>query len=192
MTYLILGLVLFLGAHSVRIVADDWRTARLAAVGERPWKLVYSLISIVGFVLIVYGYGQARLAPVVLYAPPVWTKHLAALLTLPAFILIAAAYVKGTRIKARVGHPMVLGVKLWAFAHLISNGTLADVVVFGSFLLWAVLDYIAARRRDRAAGTVYPVGPVSRDLIAIGVGGLAWAIFGFALHGPLIGVRPFG
>jgi uncharacterized membrane protein len=191
MTYLLLGLVVFLGAHSVRVVADGWRTARIAAMGEGPWKLVYSLVSIVGFVLIVYGYGQARLAPLVVYAPPVWTKHLAALLTLPAFILVAAAYVKGTRIKARVGHPMVLGVKLWAFAHLIANGMLADVVLFGSLLVWSVLDYIASRRRDRAAGTVYPVGPMSRDLIAIGAGGLAWAIFGFVLHGPLIGVRPF-
>ena len=95
-----------------------------------------------------------------LYAPPVWTRHVATLLVLPAFILVAAAYVKGTRIKARVGHPMILGVKLWAFAHLISNGTLADVVLFGSFLVWAVIDYIASRRRDRAAGIVYPVGPV--------------------------------
>jgi uncharacterized membrane protein len=191
MAYLIAGLVIFLGAHSVRIVADDWRAARIASWGEGKWKIVYSLVSIAGFVLIVYGYGEARLVPTVLYTPPVWTRHLAALLTLPAFILIVAAYVKGTRIKARIGHPMIVGVKLWAFAHLLSNGTLADVVLFGAFLVWAVLDYLAARRRDRAAGTVYPVGPVSRDLIAIGAGGLAWAIFAFMLHGPLIGVRPF-
>jgi uncharacterized membrane protein len=192
MTYLILGLVAFLAVHSVRIFADGWRTARIAAMGEGPWKIAISIVSLVGLVLIVHGYGQARLAPTVLYAPPVWTKHLAALLTLPAFILLAAAYVKGTRIKARIGHPMIAGVKLWAFAHLIANGMLADVVLFGAFLAWAVLDYIASRRRDRVAGTVYPVGPPSRDLIAIGAGGLAWAIFAFALHGPLIGVRPFG
>ena len=192
MLWLILGLALFLAPHSVRIVADDWRTARIATMGERKWKLAYTIVSIAGFALIVYGYGQARMAPVVLYTPPVWTKHVAALLTLPAFILITAAYVKGTRIKARVGHPMILGVKVWAFAHLIANGTLADVVLFGAFLAWAVPDYIASRRRDRAAGVAYPPGPVSRDLIAIGAGGLAWAIFGFVLHGPLIGVRPFG
>jgi uncharacterized membrane protein len=192
MLWLIVGLVLFLAPHSVRIVADDWRAARIASMGERRWKLAYTVVSLAGFALIVWGYGQARMAPVVLYAPPVWTKHAAALLTLPAFILIAAAYVKGTRIKARVGHPMILGVKVWAFAHLIANGTLADVVLFGAFLAWAVLDYIASRRRDRAAGTMYPAGPASRDLIAIGAGGLAWAIFGFVLHGPLIGVRPFG
>ncbi len=192
MTTLVLGLALFLGVHSVRIVANDWRAARIAAMGEGPWKVVFALLSIVGFILIVYGYGQARQATSLLYSPPVWTKHVAALLTLPAFILIAAAYVKGTRMKARVGHPMILGVKLWAFAHLLANGTLADVVLFGSFLVWAVLDYIASRRRDRAASIVYPVGPISRDMIAIGAGGIAWIVFGFLLHGPLIGVRPFG
>lgn len=192
MTLLILGLGLFLGMHSVRVVADDWRTARIASTGERPWKLAFTIISVLGLLLIIYGYGQARQATPVLYAPPVWTKHVAALLTLPAFILVAAAYVKGTRIKARVGHPMILGVKLWAFAHLIANGTLAGVVLFGSFLVWAVLDYIASRRRDRAAGTVYPIGPISRDMTAVAIGSIAWAVFAIFLHGPLIGVRPFG
>lgn len=191
MTLLVLGLAVFLGVHSVRIAADDWRSARIAAMGEARWKLAYSVIALVGLVLIVYGYGQARQATALLYAPPIWMRHVAALLTLPAFILIAAAYVSGTRIKARVGHPMILGVKLWAVAHLLANGTAADVVLFGAFLVWAVLDYVAARRRDRVAGTVYAIGPVSRDLIAIGAGGLAWALFGFALHAPLIGVRPF-
>lgn len=191
MRLFILGLVLFLGTHSVRIVADDWRTARILKSGERLWKLAFTIISIVGFLLIIQGYGHARQATPLLYTPPVWTKPVATLLVLPAFILVAAAYVKGTRIKARVGHPMILGVKLWAFAHLISNGTLADVVLFGSFLVWAVIDYIASRRRDRAAGTVYAIGPVSRDLIAVGAGALAWFVFGFFLHGPLIGVRPF-
>ena len=192
MTLLILGLVLFLGAHSVRIVADDWRTKRVAAMGEGPWKAVYSIVAIAGFVLIAWGYGEARTAPTVLYAPPVWTKHLAALLTWPAFVLLAASKTPGTRIKAAVGHPMVVGTKMWAFAHLISNGTLADVLLFGSFLAWAVLDYTAARRRDRRAGTTYAVGPISRDLIAVVVGTVAWVAFALWLHGPLIGVRPFG
>jgi uncharacterized membrane protein len=189
---LILGLVLFLGAHSVRIVADDWRTKRVAAMGEGPWKAVYSIVAIAGFVLIAWGYGEARTAPTVLYAPPVWTKHLAALLTWPAFVLLAASKTPGTRIKAAVSHPMVVGTKIWAFAHLISNGTLADVLLFGSFLAWAVLDYTAARRRDRRAGTTYAVGPISRDLIAVVVGTVAWVAFALWLHGPLIGVRPFG
>ena len=192
MTWLVLGLFLFLGTHSVRIFAESWRGGRIAKMGLKPWKGVYSVISIIGFVLIVWGYGVARGAPVVLYAPPVWTKHVAALLTIPAFILLAAAYVPGTRIKRAVGHPMVAGVKSWAFAHLLANGTLADVVLFGAFLVWSIADYIVARRRDRAVGMVYVVGPVSRDIIAVVVGLVAWAAFAFWLHGAWIGVRPFG
>jgi len=192
MFWLIVGLVLFLAPHSVRIFAEPWRTRRIAAMGLAPWKVVISVLSIVGFVLIIWGYGQARMAPVPLYSPPLWTRHLAALLTMPAFVLLVAAYVPGTRIKRAVGHPMVLAVKLWAFAHLLANGTLADVVLFGTLLAWAVLDYIAARKRDRAAGTVYAVGPVSRDLVAVVAGLALWAVFAFWLHGAWIGVRPFG
>ncbi len=192
MTWLVLGLVIFLGTHSVRIFAESWRGTRVAAMGLNGWKGVYSVVSILGFVLLVWGYGVARGAPVILYSPPVWTKHVAALLTIPAFILLAAAYVPGTRIKRTVGHPMVAGVKAWALAHLLANGTLADVVLFGAFLVWAIADYIAARRRDRAAGTVYVVGPITRDVTAVVVGLVAWAAFAFWLHGALIGVRPFG
>jgi len=192
MTLMILGLVLFLGTHSVRIFADDWRAARIAAMGEGAWKGIYSIVAIAGFVLIVWGYGEARATTTVLYSPPVWTRHLAALLTLLSFILLAASKTPGTRIKAAVGHPMVAGVKLWAFAHLLANGTLADVVLFGSFLGWAVLDYTAARRRDRAAGVSYAAGPLSRDAVAVAIGTVAWVAFALWLHGPLIGVRPFG
>jgi uncharacterized membrane protein len=192
MTLLLLGLVLFLGTHSVRIFADGWRARRVSAMGLNAWKGVYSVVSIAGFVLIVYGYAAARLEPVVLYLPPVWTRHLAALLTIPAFILLVAAYVPGTRIKRAVGHPMVLGVKTWAVAHLLANGMLADVLLFGAFLAWAVLNYISARKRDRAAGTVYVVGPVTRDMIAVTGGLVAWAVFAFWLHRALIGIGPFG
>jgi uncharacterized membrane protein len=192
MTLLILGLVLFLGVHSTRIVAEGWRTATIARVGEKPWKAIYSLLSIAGFVLLVIGYGAARQSPVVLFAPPVWTRHLAALLTIPAFVLLVAAYVPGNAIKRTIGHPMVAGVKVWALAHLLANGTLADLLLFGTFLAWAVLGFIAARRRDRAAGTTYPAGPGSRTAITVVVGLVAWAVFAFALHRPLIGVAPFG
>jgi uncharacterized membrane protein len=192
MTWLILGLILFLGSHSARIFAEPWRQRRIAAMGLNGWKAVYSIVAIAGFVLIVIGYGEARSAPVILYSPPSWTRHLAALLTIPAFVLLAAAYVPGTRIKRAVGHPMVAGVKIWAFVHLLANGTLADVLLFGAFLAWAVVDYIAARRRDRAAGVTYAVGPASRDLIAVVVGLAAWALFAFWLHAAWIGVRPFG
>ena len=192
MTLLILGLVLFFGVHSTRIVANDWRAATIARVGEKPWKAIYSLLSIAGFVLLVIGYGAARQSPVVVYVPPVWTRHLAALLTIPAFVLLVAAYVPGNAIKRAIGHPMVAGVKLWALAHLIANGTLADVLLFGGFLAWAALSFTAARRRDRAAGTTYPAGPGSRTAITVVVGLVAWAVFAFALHRPLIGVAPFG
>ena len=191
MLMLVAGLVVFLGVHSVRIVADDWRAARIAAIGERPWKLLYAIVSLVGFVLLVYGYGQARQATALLWQPPIWTRHVAAVLVLVAFVLVAAAYVPGTRIKSAVGHPMILGVKVWALAHLLANGTLADVVLFGAFLAWAIVDYAASRRRDRAAGTTYPPGPPARDAIAVVLGAVAWAVFAFWLHGPLIGVRPF-
>ena len=192
MTLLIAGLVVFLGAHSVRIVADPWRTRTIARVGEGPWKGVYSLVSLAGFALIVWGYGMARGTPVVLWTPPVWTRHLAALLTLPAFVLVTAAYVPGNRLKAAVGHPMIAGVKVWAFAHLVANGMLADVVLFGAFVAWAVVDFAASRRRDRLAGRSYPAGRVGGDLAVVGIGIVAWAVFAFVLHGPLIGVRPFG
>jgi len=192
MTLLLLGLALFLGVHSTRIVAEGWRTATIARVGEKPWKGIYSLLSIAGFVLLVIGYGAARQSPVVLFAPPMWTRHLAALLTIPAFVLLVAAYVPGNAIKRAIGHPMIAGVKVWALAHLLSNGTLADVLLFGTFLAWAVLGFIAARRRDRAAGTTYPAGPGSRTAITVVVGLVAWAVFAFALHRPLIGVAPFG
>lgn len=191
MLTLIAGLVVFLGVHSVRIVADPWRARTVARVGEGPWKIAYSLVALAGLVLIVWGYGQARMAPVVIWTPPVWTRHVAALLVLPAFILIAAGNMRGTRMKARLGHPMVLGTKLWAFAHLLANGMLADVLLFGSFLAWAIVDYASARRRDRTAGVVYPPGSLSRDAIALVAGLVAWVVFGFWLHGPLIGVRVF-
>lgn len=189
MTALVLGLVLFLGTHSVRIVAEPWRGAQIARLGPNRWKALYSVIAIAGFVLIVWGYGAARVDPILLYAPPVWTRHLAALLTAPAFVLVAAAYVPGTHIKAGVGHPMVAGVKLWALAHLVANGTVADVLLFGTFLAWAVVDFVAARRRDREAGTVHVAGPWTRDFVAIAAGLVAWAVFALWLHGMLIGVR---
>jgi uncharacterized membrane protein len=192
MTLLIAGLLLFLGAHSVRIVAEPWRVAQIARRGEERWKMAYSLVSIAGFALLVYGFGVARAAPVVLWMPPVWTRHLAALLLLPAFVLVAAAYVPGNRIKAAVGHPMIAGVKVWAFAHLLANGRLAAVVLFGAFLAWAIADFIASRRRDRTAGTRYPSGTTARDAITVIVGLGAYGLFAFVLHGPLIGVRPFG
>lgn len=191
MTYLIFGLLLFLGIHSIRIVADDWRRNTIGRIGELRWKAVYSIASALGLALIVGGYGVARMDPLVLWLPPAWTRHLAALLTLPAFVLIAAAYIQGNRFKATIGHPMVVGVKLWALAHLLANGNLADVLLFGSFLVWAALSFRSARRRDHAAGITYPRGPALRDVLTVIAGTAAWAGFAMLLHVPLIGVRPY-
>ena len=192
MAMLLLGLVLFLGVHSVRIFADDWRTQVITRRGEGAWKGLYSLLSIAGFALIIWGYGLARQQPVVLWTPLVAMRHMASLLTLIAFILLVAAYVPRNGIKARLHHPMVIGVKVWAFAHLLCNGNLADVVLFGAFLVWAALDFRAARGRDRAAQTVYPAGTVAATAITVIVGAVAWVGFALWLHGMLIGVRPFG
>jgi uncharacterized membrane protein len=191
MTYLILGLILFLAVHSVRIVADDWRTRTIARIGALPWRGLYSLLSLAGFVLLVWGYGQARMSSMVLYDPPVFMRHVAGLLMLVSLVLIAAAYVPGNHIKAALGHPMLLGVKLWAFAHLLANGRLADVILFGAFLAWAVVDFIAARRRDRAAGTVYAAGQGMRTLLTVLAGAGAWVALVWGLHLWLIGVPPF-
>lgn len=193
MAALVLGLVLFLGLHSTRIFAEGWRTRTMESFGEKEYKLLYSVLSIAGFVLLVWGYGLARQNPVILWnQPPVWTRHIASLLTLVAFVLLVAAYVPGNAIKAKLRHPMILGVKVWAFAHLIANNTLADLVLFGSFLLWAVLDFWAVRRRERTLATVMTEGPISRTVITVVVGVLAWAVFAMWAHRVLIGVSPLG
>jgi len=192
MTLLLLGLFLFLGVHSVRIVADGWRSRVLARRGEALWKGVYALLSLAGFALIVWGYGAARVQPVLLWAAPTWTRHLAALLTLPAFVLLVAAYVPGNAIKARLKHPMLLGVKLWALAHLLANNTLADLLLFGGFLAWAMFDFRSARQRDRTYQTIYAPGRAGPTMVAVVVGLVAWAGFAFWAHAAWIGVRPFG
>jgi uncharacterized membrane protein len=192
MTYLVWGLVVFLGVHSVRIFAENWREKMLLRHGEKAYKGVYTALSLAGFGLIVWGFGVARETPVQWWAPPVALRHIALLLTLLSFVLLAAAYVPGNAIKARFHHPMVLGVKTWAVAHLLANGNGAHIVLFGSFLLWAVIDFIAARKRDRRLGTVYAAGNVQSTVIAVVVGLGAWALFAFWLHGWLIGVRPLG
>ena len=192
MLLLILGLVLFLGMHSARLFAADKRASFIAAKGPLAWKGLYALVSIVGFVLIIYGYGQARMSPTWLWISPVWTRHLAALLTIPAFILIVATYIPGSCIKARVGHPMLLGVKFWALAHLIANGSLADLLLFGGFLAWATALFVVSRKRDRAAGVSYGKGKPVMDAVVVVVGLVAWAAFAFYLHGAWIGVKPMG
>jgi uncharacterized membrane protein len=190
--WLILGLVIFLGVHSIRFIAPGWRRQQIARLGDGPWKGLYSLVSIIGFALIVWGFGVARAQPVPLYAPPLWLRHLNAVFTLLAFVLLAAAFVPHNRFKKAVGHPMVLGTKVWAFGHLLATGMLHDVLLFGAFLLWTIVAFGSLRRQDRAAGVVYPPASLRGDTLTVLTGTLAWVAFAFLLHGWLIGVRPFG
>ena len=192
MLQLLIGLALFLGIHSLQSLAPQVRENSMARWGALGFKAVYAAVALLGLYLLVQGYGQARLEPVVLWTSPVWVRHLASLLTLLAFVLLAAAYVPRNTIKARLRHPMVLGVKAWALAHLVANSMLADLLLFGGFLLWAVLSFRAARARDRAAGTVYPAGQAGATALTVVVGLAAWAFFAFWAHQAWIGVRPFG
>lgn len=190
MGMMILGLVLFLGVHSTRIVADGWRTDMIRRLGASRWKGLYALISVVGLVLVVWGFSLARQQPVQLWAPPFFMRHVAWLLTLVAFILLVATYVPGNAIKARLHHPMVLGVMFWAAAHLLAIGNLANVVLFGSFLVWAALSFRAARARDRVERTLYPAGTALGTLITVVAGIIVWAGIAFWAHGLIIGIRP--
>ncbi|MGH8145115.1 MAG: NnrU family protein [Rhodanobacteraceae bacterium] len=191
MPVLILGLVIFLGAHSMHMLAPGWRERVIARTGEGPWKGLYSLVAIVGLGLIIVGFGMARTNPHLLYLPPVWLRHLNALFTLVAFVLVFAAYIPRNHLKQKLGHPMLAGVKLWAVGHLLATGFVHDVVLFGAFLIWAVADFGVSRRRDRKAGVMYPQGTLAFDALTVVVGVAAWAIFAFLLHQRLIGVNPF-
>ena len=190
MIFLWIGLMLFLGVHSVRIFAEGFRTRTIAGLGPLAWKGLYTVVSLAGFALLVWGYGMTRGGPS-LWNPPVWTRHITALLVLVSFILLAAAYVPGNGIKTRVGHPMILGVKVWAFAHLLSNGRFGDVLLFGAFLVWAILDFKAARGRDKASGNSYPSLGATRTAMAVILGLVAYVVFTLWLHTLLIGVRPY-
>ncbi|MEQ6916860.1 NnrU family protein [Halomonas aquatica] len=185
MTVMIIGLLIFLGVHSVRILADDWRTAQIQRRGEMPWKAAYSVVSIIGLTLAIWGYGQMRLDPVWVWQPPVGLRHAVSLLMIPAFVLLVAAYMPSNHIKAKLGHPMILAVKLWAFAHLLANGRLGDIVFFGAFLLWAVFDFRAARRRPRPlVAKPSMAGTVSTVVIGLAV----YYLFAFHLHAWVTGV----
>jgi len=202
MALLILGLVLFLGAHSTRIFAENWRQATLERLGEKGYKGVYTLVSLVGFGLMMFGFDQVRWDSPVLWSPPVWAKHGAALLMLVSLVLLACVYSPRNAIKAKLHHPMVLSVKVWALAHLLANPRLADVVLFGAFLLWSVLNFRAARQRDRLAAASLSAGEGSGSLKpevssaatwrAIGIGVVVWAFLLSRGHAWLFGVSPLG
>ncbi|MGM0631540.1 MAG: NnrU family protein [Pseudomonadota bacterium] len=190
MAVLIIGLLVFLGVHSTRLFAPQWRAAQIEKRGEKAWKGIYGLIAILGLVLIVIGYGEARMDPVFLWNPPLWTRHLSMVLTLPVFVLVAAAYVPANSLRVKLGHPMLVGVKVWALAHLLANGTLADLLLFGGFLAWSVACFAVFRRRDRAAGVSHAAGTLSGNAITVVSGLVAWVLFVLFLHEWLIGVSP--
>jgi uncharacterized membrane protein len=187
MVAFVAGLVIFLGLHSVRIFADGWRASTIARIGEKPWKGIYSVVSLASFVLLVWGYGQVR-GQMPLWNPPAAMRYVTGVLMIPVFILLVAAYWPRNGIKSRLHHPMLLSVKLWAFAHLLSNGNVPDVLLFGAFLAWAIADFSAARKRDRAAGVVYPPGTASATIGCVVVGLVVYGAFVKGLHAWLIGV----
>lgn len=186
MIFLVLGLIVFLGVHSVSILARPWREATVARLGEGPFKGMYSLASLAGFLLIIYGFGLARQQPVVLYTPPAALRHLALVVMLPVFPLLFAAYLPG-RIQRAARHPMLASVKFWALAHLLANGTLADLLLFGGFLVWAVADRISVKNRPAKA---YAQGSARNDVIAVVLGLLVYALFVLWAHARLFGVSP--
>lgn len=188
MSLLILGLIVFFAVHSIAIVSPAGRDRLAQRLGEGPYKGLFSLVSLGGLVLVIYGYGLARMDPVLIYTPPMWLRHLAMLLLVPVFPLLLATYLPG-RIRTAVRHPMLIAVKLWALAHLLANGTLADVLLFGSFLGWAVADRISLKSRPTRTHPTLP-GSALNDAIAI-IGGLAlYVVFVLWLHRWLIGVAP--
>jgi uncharacterized membrane protein len=189
MSVLILGLIVLLGIHSLPM-APDLRARVRDPLGENGYRAAVGVISLVGLVLIVWGYGLAHEAPVIVWDPPPWTRHIAALLMIFSFVLVVAAYIPG-KIREKVRHPMLAGVKVWAFAHLIANGTLAAIVLFGVVLAWAIVDRISLKRREAAGLVTVTGGPVRNDAIAIAAGVVAYAVFALWLHEWLIGVSPF-
>lgn len=189
MTWLALGLALFLGIHLTRALAPNWRNGQIARMGEAGWKIRYTLMSLIGFGLILWGFSQARMNPVVLWPHIPGMNHAAAALMLIAMILMAAAYVPRNHFKAKLQHPMTLSVKVWAFAHLIANNTLADVMLFGSFLVWSILVFRAARRRPAPATAP---GTVAGTLATVVAGFALWAFFAFWAHAAWLGIAPLG
>jgi uncharacterized membrane protein len=191
MSIFVAGLVVFLGIHSISIVAPRGRDALASRLGEGPWKGLYSLISIASFAAMLYGYGIARHTPVTLYLPPIGLRHIAFLLMLPVFPLLIAAYLPG-RIKRLARHPMLLAVILWSVAHLISNGTLSDVLLFGGFLVWAVADLISVSRRAHVR-PVPGVPPTAANDVIVVVAGLGFYVFMLMWgHVHAFGVSPLG
>jgi uncharacterized membrane protein len=188
---MILGLVLFLGVHTLTM-QRDLRGSFIASMGEGGYKAGYALVSLAGLALIVWGFAHYRAAGMInVWYPPKFLKHITVALMLPAVILVAASYIRG-RIYTGLKHPMLAGVKLWAAAHLLANGDLGSIILFGSFLAWAVLDRISLKRRTDVGAPPIPVGGLANDLIAVAVGFVAYLALAFAFHPVVIGVPVVG
>lgn len=190
MALLILGIVLFLGLHLIRVVAPGLRTSMIASLGASGWKAAYSVASIVTLILLIYGFGQARdMTPI--WSPPIWMSHITILLMLFALICLVASLLPAGHIAVRTKHPMVLSVKIWALAHLLSNGDGASMLLFAAFLAWGVILRISLKRRERAGEiTLRPFVSAKYDLYAIVIGVVAWALIIWKLHAWIIGVSP--
>ena len=187
----ILGLVIFLGAH-VFVTRRDERAKLVAKVGEWPYRSLFSLVSIIGIGLIAYGFAHYRAAGLIaVWNPPLWTRHIVIVLMWPASIMIAAAYIPGN-IKRVVKHPMLVGVKTWAFAHLCANGDLGGMILFGSVLAWAVYDRISLKYRTDPGAPPIPVGGPGNDLIAVAIGIVVYLALAFVFHPVVIGVAVVG
>lgn len=191
LSVMILGLVLFLGIH-LFITKRGARADLIARIGEGGYKILFSVVSALGLVLIVWGYANYRATGWIdVWYPPVAMKHITIALMLPAVIMIVASYIRG-RIYTTLKHPMLAGVKLWALSHLLANGDLGSIILFGSFLAWAVIDRISLKRRPDSGAPPIPVGGVGNDAIAVGVGVVAYLALAFAFHPVVIGVPVFG
>jgi uncharacterized membrane protein len=190
LTIMIVGLAVFLGVHAF-VTRREQRAQVIARWGEGPYKLGFSLVSALGLALIVYGFARYRATGWIdIWSPPAWTRHVAVALTLPAVVLVVAAYVPG-HIKRALKHPMLAGVKLWALAHLLANGDLGSIILFGSILAWAVYDRISLKHRTDPGAPPIPVGGRRNDVIAIVVGVLVYLALGFVFHPLVIGVPAF-
>jgi uncharacterized membrane protein len=191
MLVMILGLVLFLGVHTLS-TQRGLRASLIGSVGAGGYKIGYALASLVGLALIVWGFAHYRATGWIdVWYPPTALKHVAVALMLPAVILVVAAYIRG-RIYTTLKHPMLTGVKLWAAAHLLANGDLGSIILFGSFLGWAVFDRISLKRRADPGAPPIPVGGPGNDLIAVAVGLVAYLALAFAFHPVVIGVPVVG
>ena len=190
MALLIVGLLVFFAPHMVSVVNHEWRDKTAQSIGEMGWKIAYSLLSLIGFWLIINGYAEARLTSEFLYDPPRWLSHVAALLMLPVFILLIATYLP-CRIQRITKHPMLVATKLWALSHLLVNGRVAEIILFGSFLLWAGIVRYSLKNRPKRTLPQLPDSKLN-DIIAVVAGLALYAVFALHLHVILIGVRPFG